>query len=619
MNLIFKRAAIVTLSVLVTTTFGWAKEANVTATLDTSEIALGEAAQLTVTVQGQSTETPQIPAVNGLTFQPVGQSSQIEIINGTMSANVNYLYAVTAGRSGTFTIPPIKFGDGSDAAQSSPVTLKVVQHPGAVPAAGNGPNQNPLPTPAGNGDDENFNSSAPSSFGFLRLVTTKKEFYVGEKVPVELKAFFRAGVELRVDGLPTLNSDAFTMNKLDNQPLSSQQLIDGARYTVFTWSTTITAVKAGDYEMSVQIPVTVTVRQRPQRSRSDDPFGGDAFDAMFNNFFGPATQKQVALNSKPNTIKILSLPVENRPASFSGAVGRFDLTAEAVPAQTAAGDPVTLKLKISGTGNFDRVAAPAVEANGTWKTYKPGTKFEPGDNDGYSGAKNFEQALVPIQTGKLEIPALAFSYFDPEQKQYVTRTAAPMNIDVVPGQGASANAAQIAPAPAPLPSATAVSDLAPNKPTPARFTATLRLWFLNPWLVAVAVLPSAAVFALSFFIRRRAQRALDPERIRLVNSQRALAAQIRAMESAAEHGETAEFFAAACAAFQNLLGRRWGLSPRIITLAEINARLNGEAHGLRLIFRLADEVIYTGRVFAPHELRSLQSLVKNELGKLEEL
>jgi hypothetical protein len=95
--------------------------------------------------------------------------------------------------------------------------------------------------------------------------------------------------------------------------------------------------------------------------------------------------------------------------------------------------------------------------------------------------------------------------------------------------------------------------------------------------------------------------------------------QLRAMENAAEHGETAEFFAAARAAFQIRLGRCWGLPPRTITLAEINARLNGEAHGLRVIFSLADEVIYTRRVFAPHELLSLQSLVNNELRKLEEL
>jgi len=620
MNLTLKHAAIVTLSVLVVTTCGWAKASNITATLDTSEIAPGETAQLSVTVQGQSTEAPQIPAVNGLSFQPVGQSSLIEIVNGAMSANVNYLYAVTASRYGTFTIPPIKSGDGSDSAQSSPVTLKVVQRAGGTPAAGNGPNQNPQPTPAVNGDDGNINATTPNSFGFLRLVAPRKEFYVGEMVPVELKAYFRAGVELRVDGLPILNSDAFTMNKLGSQPLSSQQVINGERYTVFTWPTAITAVKAGDYEMSVEIPVTVTVRQRPQRSRSGDPFGDDAFGAMFDNFFGTATQKQVALNSEPNPVKILSLPAENRPAGFSGAVGRFDLATGASPMQTAPGDPVTLKVKISGTGNFDRVTAPAVESNGAWKNYKPGAKFEPGDSDGYSGTKNFEQALVPTRAGQLEIPALTFSYFDPEQKQYVTRTAAPLNIDVAPGQTTPVPAAQVAPAPAPTPfTAAIVSDLAPNKASPGHFTASLRPWLLNPWLVMVALLPAGAVLGLGVFIRRRARRALDPERNRLINSQRAMEEQLRAMENAAEHGETADFFAAACAAFQILLGRRWGLAPRTITLAEINVRLNGEAHGLRMIFSLADEVIYTRRVFAPHELRSLQSLVNNELRKLEEL
>ena len=110
-------------------------------------------------------------------------------------------------------------------------------------------------------------------------------------VPVELKAFFRAGVELRVDGLPKLNSDAFTMNKLGDQPVSSQQVINGVRYAVYTWPTVITAVKAGDYAMSVEIPTTVTVRQQAQRPRSRNPFGDDFFDDAFSNFFGAATQK----------------------------------------------------------------------------------------------------------------------------------------------------------------------------------------------------------------------------------------------------------------------------------------------------------------------------------------
>jgi len=206
-------------------------------------------------------------------------------------------------------------------------------------------------------------------------------------------------------------------------------------------------VKASEYEMSVELPTTVTVRQRVQRPRAGagDPFGDSLFDEVFNdaffdNFFGTATQREVALSSQPSVVKILSLPTENRPASFTGAVGRFELAAEAAPMQAAAGDPVTLKLKISGTGNFDRVNAPALEKTAAWKTYQPSAKFEPEDSAGISGTKTSEQALVPMQGGKREIPALAFSFFDPDRKQYVTRTTTPINIEVAPGQTASAAA-----------------------------------------------------------------------------------------------------------------------------------------------------------------------------------
>jgi len=620
MKFTFRRAAVVTLTIVFAMTLGWANAARIDARLDSSEVALGEAAQLTVTIQGQDATTPQIPPVNGLTFQQVGQSSEVEIINGAMSANLSYVYAVAASRSGTFTIPPIRTGNGPDAARSAALVLKVGSGAGGTSASANGKNPNLPPPPVVGGDTGDAEAAAQNSFGFLRLVTPKKEFYVGEMVPVELKACFRAGVELRVDGLPQLNSDAFTMNKLGSQPITTREIINGAPYTVFTWPTAITAVKAGDYEMNVEIPVTVTVRQRPQQSRSGDPFGDDAFADLFDNFFGAATQKQIALDSGPNAVRILSLPAENRPAGFAGAVGRFDLAAEAGPTQIAAGDPVTLKLKIRGEGNFDRVTAPTLASGSEWKAYKPGAAFEPADSAGFSGSKNFEQALIPTKSGRREIPALAFSYFDPAQKQYVTRTTTPITIEVAPGPTPAALAVPARPAAAAaLPAATPATDLAPNRLDPGHFTRTLRPWLLNPWLVAIALLPSAVLAGLYLFLRRRARLAADPEHARKVHTERVLSEQLRAMERAAEHGQTMEFFVAACAALQVLLGRRWNLSPRTITLAEINVRLNGEADGLRTIFSLADEVIYTGRAFAPAELRHWQALVNHELRKLEEL
>jgi len=621
MQTTLKRTASITLAILATVTLARAKPPSLTTTLAPTEIALGEATQLIVIIQGRSADAPQLPDVDGLEFQSVGQSSQLQVINGAMSANLEYTYLVTPTRPGTFTIPAIKVGRDTEIAASRPLVLQVGPSAGSAPARTR-PNQNSLPAPTVTGNAESISAAEQRSFGFLRLVISKKEFFVGEMVPVELKAYFRDGVELRVDGPPKLNSDAFTMNRLGDQPVSSRQVIHGIRYAVYTWPTAITAVKAGDYAMSVEIPTTVTVRQpaQPSRLRRGNPFGDDFFDEVFSNFFGAATQKQISLSSELAEVKILTLPTENRPAGFAGAVGQFDFAAAAAPSQTQVGDPVTLTLKISGAGNFDRVTAPAVEKSEAWKTYKPSAKFAAGDTAGYSGTKHFEQALVPLRAGQLEIPLVAFSYFDPEQRRYITRTTDLANIAVAPSPSAATTAT-------PSPSATttpadasrADADVAPNKVASGPFTATLRPWFTNPWLAVGALLPSVLALVAYGRLLRRPVFTREPQADGVANARRALRLQLETMNRATGYGDSGNFFAAACAAFQIRLGLRWRLPPRTITLAEINARLNGKADGLRHIFGLADEAIYSGRAFAPDELRQLQTLVDQELKKLEAL
>ena len=225
------RRSILPIALLLAGAWGAAAKApGIAATLEPSEIAFGDAAQLTVTVPGQDQNEPEIPAVSGLSFQPVGQSSQIQVINGAMSANISHTYIVSPTRLGTFIIPGIRAGSGADAAATRPLVLKVLKQTGSAASAApqGGQSQTGLPVPVVNGgDDEDVAAPDQASFGFLRLIAPQREFYVGELVPVELKAFFRAGVELRVDGLPRLNSDAFTMNKLGDQPARSQQVISG--------------------------------------------------------------------------------------------------------------------------------------------------------------------------------------------------------------------------------------------------------------------------------------------------------------------------------------------------------------------------------------------------------
>src|SRR4029453_15178774 len=148
------------------------------------------------------------------------------------------------------------------------------------------------------------------------------------------------------------------------QPARSQEMVNGEPFTVFTWPTAITGVKAGNYDLAVEIPTTVTVRQRAARPRS--PFGNSFFDDAFNDsffdsFFGNATQKQIKLSSAGAAATIQPLPTENRPASFARAGGKFAPPPTATPTPPSAGDPITLRLNITGRGNFDRVSAPTLE------------------------------------------------------------------------------------------------------------------------------------------------------------------------------------------------------------------------------------------------------------------
>ena len=275
------------------------------------------------------------------------------------------------------------------------------------------------------------------------MVLPKRELTVGELVPVELKACFPAGMSASLNGLPMLAGGAFALNKLGENPEQTREVIDGRPYNVITWSSALSAVQAGDYPLNLELPVMVRVQEKVKRGGGNpfkDFFGDESpfDDSALDDFFGQVTEKPLVLHSDSTPVKIQPLPVQGRPADFSGAVGKFDLSAEASVAKAVTGDPITLKMKITGQGNFDRVTTNGLVSSAAWKGYKPNARFEPADSDGFAGTKIFEQAIVPTQSGSSEIPAVSFSYFDPDTRSYVTKTTDPIPIEIAPGSAIAA-------------------------------------------------------------------------------------------------------------------------------------------------------------------------------------
>jgi BatD DUF11 like domain len=583
----------------------FAAQSQVTASLEPQSIVLGESAQLTVTSNGSTQSS--VPHVDGLEIEATGQQTSIQMINGNVTANVAQLFSVTPNRAGDFTILPIG-GSGQ------PIKLHVDKGSGVQTQRTIPQSRLHLPAPS---FSQPLNSAAVDSknqSAFLRIELPKQELTVGELVPVKVKAYFRAGVSASLNGLPTLSSDAFTLNKFDDNPDQTNEAINGVPYTVVTWTSALSAVKAGDYPLNVDLPVMVRVREKGARRNNPfkDFFGDDSAldDPFFDNFFSNATQKPLTLHTDGATVKIKPLPTQGRPADFSGAVGQFEVGSAISENNGTTGDPLTLKIKIEGRGNFDRVTATGLTNSSDWKTYKPNGKFTANDSAGIEGEKTFEQSIVPTKAGAQEIPALNFSYFDPEAQRYVTKSTTPIAIDVARG---NASDPVVTPAPvadAPKPNS---DGLALDQPVTGRTVSNLRPLILTPWFIAINALMLVMLAFATLFRWLRRRRANDPQRLQREATEKSVRESLAKMDAALKAQDVPRFFTAARHALQEKLAAKWELPASCVTIPEIRARLNGNGEAIRSVFQTADEVAYSGRQFTMPDLQQWRAVIQQQL------
>src|SRR6185437_9539065 len=138
------------------------------------------------------------------------------------------------------------------------------------------------------------------------------------------------------------------------------------------------------------------------------------------------------------TVQSLVVPREYAPADFNGAIGRFTMAMTAGPTNITAGDPITVKVQISGRGSLDTLTLPEQPAWHDFKIYPPTTKVETTDQLGLQGTKTFEQIVTPESAEIKALPPITFSYFDPEVKAYRTLSQPAVPLLVRPGGAAPA-------------------------------------------------------------------------------------------------------------------------------------------------------------------------------------
>ncbi len=417
-----------------------------TASVTDTNVEGGQQVEYQIQVMGgQPNRPPPAPQVEGLTITYTSESQSVQFESSNSGTHLNrtmvYTYIVDTDKAGRYVIP------GQDIALNNSATVRT--SPVALNVTGSGA------TTGGRGSD---------LATFAELTLAKKTAYVGESVPVEVRAYF--GIRLnvaRVDGNPILNGDGFSAQKF-TQPQQDTQVVEGVQFNLVKYKSSIAPVKTGELSLGpvvmehvVQVPRT---QQTRARRRFNDPFN----DPFFNNdpfgaFGGGSIAKQVKMQSDPVKLEVKPLP-PGAPEDFSGAIGQFKLEVEPQgnPRKVQAGDPVTLHIRVQGEGNFDRIKAPVLTDENGLQTYPATAKFKAEDDVDFRGTKTFEQVVIP-RSARTTLPAYRLVYLDPSTGKYVTLETPPVPVKV---QGSAATPTpQPNQAAAPAPNATPAA-----KPTP---------------------------------------------------------------------------------------------------------------------------------------------------------
>ena len=376
-----------------------------TATIDKSNVSFGGYFTLTLTIESdaQQVPTPKLPSLDAFEVYSSGQTQNISWVNGRMSSSVAYNYVLTPKNEGQFTIGPATVAVWGQTYSSSPIVVTV------TPARTSTQPQAPSAAPktaqeAPRGNDRQI---------FITAELDRETAYVNEPVTYIFRFY---------QGEPLLANPEYTRPSYPGfwvEDLPPQRkfatVINGVRYDVTEIRTALFPTDAGIKNIG-PAEVKATVRSR-RRAQQRDPLG------MFNqDFFGLMDRgESINLSTKSVRLDVKPLPLEGQPPDFGGMVGKFTLDAQADVRSVNAGDPITVKVTVTGEGNIKSAPAPKFDTNAAFRTLPAGTSEQVStDNYKVSGKKVYEYVFVPQRPGSYRLPAFSISYFDPEARRYHT-------------------------------------------------------------------------------------------------------------------------------------------------------------------------------------------------------
>lgn len=356
-----------------------------------SRVAIGEIGTLIIEVTGAEARLPQQIQAEGLEISHSGEQSSIEIVNGLRTIKFTHFFRFRGNEPGTYTIPSIEVELPNEKRPTRVIEVTIYER------------------------DENEALDATRPY-FAKLELDQDEFYVNQVIPFTVTAYVRGRNAISDVVQPRFEHESFVIKTFRDVRTDGGEL-GSTYYSSAALPSSLFALKAGEHRLG---PADLGVRVLD----TSTGFG-------FSSFFSRTVVREMATNTLKVNVKPLP---EGAPAGFSGAVGSFQLSAEPSTTQVSVGDPISMKFRVSGTGNLQTMSAPVFQSaqDGKWRSYEAAKQIETDErSEGIpEGAAIFSQVIIPEDQASA-IPSFVFSYFDPETERYVSRVTDPIPIKVV--------------------------------------------------------------------------------------------------------------------------------------------------------------------------------------------
>ena len=358
-----------------------------------------------------------------------GRSTSIQIINGkrTESTQTTYSYILRPLKTGKFTLAKASAKVKGNEIYSTSHAIEVV-------SSGSSSGQSSKPSQGQSSNQSSQRGNISDSDLFLRLSLNRSDVVVGEPVIATVKLYQRVNIA-GFEGVSFPSFDGFWSQEIEapSNIEFQRETYDGQIYNAAVLRKFLLIPQ---HQGKIRIDPAELVCLVSVRVSS----GGNS---IFDGFFDEYANVRKKVQTSPVTINVSALPAD-APASFGGGVGEFTISASVSKDSLKTHEAASLVVTVSGKGNVSLLETPKVSFPPDMEVYdsKVTSNMAPG---GMSGTRRYEFPFIPRSYGDFTIEPIKYSYYDVNQKKYVTLETQPIDLVVLKGNESGASATVIAP------------------------------------------------------------------------------------------------------------------------------------------------------------------------------